>query len=418
MPLAGPEPCRSHRAPRTEITPSFPTAPPPPGSLRVLIVFHEPDLLGAGISVLRVLDDLRGLGWTPSGWFPGAGPLVGEAAETLATHAMHAKPIAYSARGWKARPGAPERLRQTPGYLRAFRSTLLRFRPHVVHANTLRTLPEASVARAAGLPVVLHVHELPPPGAKRALAVRWASEVADVLVGVSSAVTQMLKGQTRATPVVTARNGIAAPSASTGDSRQGTVGTVGTVSRTKGTDVFLRAAKIALERRPDLRFEHVGQADLDPDADFAREVAQLAQSPALEPAVAMLGRRPFNGALGRWEMFVLPSRQDAFPLSSLEAMAAGLPVIAADVGGLPEQIVHLESGVLVPPDDAAALADWIVRLHDDREQRRRLGAAAAKRVQTMFTLAEQAHQLHTAYLAALNLRHGPPSVRRATLEAL
>ena len=101
-----------------------------------------------------------------------------------------------------------------------------------------------------------------------------------------------------------------------------------------------------------------------------------------------------------------------------EAMAAGVPVIATEVGGIAEQLTHLETGVLVPPDDPRALADWMVRLHEDPELRRRLSAAAAERVRERFTVDRQGALLHGAYLAALNLRHGPPPVRRRTLEAL
>jgi len=98
-------------------------------------------------------------------------------------------------------------------------------------------------------------------------------------------------------------------------------------------------------------------------------------------------------------------------------MAAGVPVIATEVGGLPEQIEHLESGVLVEPENPSALADWIVRLHQDPDLRERLASTAARRVEH-FTVDRQGAVLHEAYLAALNLRHGPPPVRRRTLEAV
>ncbi len=384
----------------------------PPGLLRLLVVFHESEALGAGRSVLQALDPLGRYGWTPSGWFPGDGPLLEEAAASIPTRAYRRKPIRYSVRGWRADPGVVARLRETPSYLRAFRQMLLHARPHVVHANTLRTLPEARVARKLGLPVVVHVHELPPPGAKRTLTLRTAAKTADVLVVVSEAVARVVRPQAGDTPILVAYNGVATPPDGRAGSTSPTVGTIGTVCRTKGTDVFLEAAALARERRPELRFEHIGQTGLDDDVEFERRVAALAGS------VSMLGRRPAGEGLDRWELFVLASRQDAFPLASLEAMAAGLPVIASDVGGLPEQIVHLESGVLVEPGNPSALADWVVRLHDDPQLRERLGEEAAKRVREHFTIEGQAAVLHKSYLAALNLRHGPPPARRQTLEVV
>ena len=391
---------------------------PPHGFLRLLVVFHESEALGAGRSVLNALEPLTGYGWTASAWLPGDGPLLDEARGSIAAHASFPKPIRYSVRGWRSEPGFVPRLRRTPAYLRRFRDALLRLRPHVVHANTLRTLPEARVAKMLGLPLVLHVHELPPPSAKRTLALRAASGLADVFVAVSSAVADMLEPHAGSTPIVVARNGVRAPGVTREAADEPVVGTIGTVCRAKGTDVFLEAVALAHRLRPDLRFEHVGQSGLDDDEQFADLVRARAEEPDVRDALDMLGRRPASDALAGWETFVLPSREDAFPLASLEAMAAGVPVIATSVGGIPEQIEHLESGVLVEPDRPHEVADWIVRLHDEPALRERLAAGAVARVRERFTVERQAERLHEAYLGALNLRHGPPPVRRRTLETL
>ena len=71
------------------------------------------------------------------------------------------RPIAFSRQGWMQPPGTRTRMLRTAPYLRAFRQMVLATRPHVVHANTLLSLPEAFVAHRLGIPVVLHVHELP-----------------------------------------------------------------------------------------------------------------------------------------------------------------------------------------------------------------------------------------------------------------
>jgi glycosyltransferase involved in cell wall biosynthesis len=126
----------------------------------------------------------------------------------------------------------------------------------------------------------------------------------------------------------------------------------------------------------------------------------------------MLGYRPAAEVLPRWDVFVCPSRSEAFPLATLEAMAMGIPVLATTVGGIPEQIEHLESGVLVRPDDPEAIASWLVRLNDEPDLRARLGAAGAARVRREFTLERQAEGLHEAYLTALNRRFAPSPVRR------
>lgn len=387
---------------------------PPAGFLRTLVVFHESEALGAGRSVLHALGPLRGYGWTSSAWFPGEGPLLDEVGVAISAGAYRSKPIRYSARGWRAHPGTLARLRDSPAYLRAFRRALVRARPHVVHANTLRTLPEARVARSLGLPVVVHVHELPRPSTKTTLTLRAAALIADVLIAVSEAVAEVVRSHAGRKPVLVAYNGVPPYDGERRPSSDPTVGSIGTICRTKGTDVFLEAAALAREACSDLGFQHIGQSGLDEDADFSRRFSALVDSTG--DAVELLGRRPANDGLDRWELLVLPSRQDAFPLTSLEAMAAGVPVVAARVGGLAEQIDHLETGILVDERSPRVFADWIVRLHRDPELRDRLARAALERVRDRFTVERQGAVLHEAYLAALNLRHGPPPVRRRTRE--
>jgi glycosyltransferase involved in cell wall biosynthesis len=384
----------------------------PPGLLRVFTFFHETEVLGASTSLLRVADELGAYGWSMSGWLPGAGPLRRVADEHLELVLEAERPIAFSVRGWREQPGLVRRGLRTPSYLREVRTALERVRPHVVHANTLLALPEAVVAWSCGLPVVLQAHELPPPGVKTTITLTYATAVSDVLVGVSEAASAMLRRHAGSTPVVTVRNGVPdTPERPRTQDGTFTVGTVATVSRTKGTDVFLRAARIALEKRPAMRFEHAGASDLHRDGGLDAELDGLLADIAQRDAVRMLGYVPAAEVLPRWDVFVCSSRSEAFPLATLEAMASGVPVIGTTVGGIPEQIEHLESGILVRPDDPEAIATWLVRLHDDADLRARLARAGAARVRREFTLANQAAGLHRAYLTALAHRFAPSPLR-------
>ena len=387
----------------------------PPGALRVLTLFHETELLGASTSVLRTADALAAYGWTMSGWVPSAEPLRSVPGEQLEFVLGRERPIAFSLRGWRERPGVVARGLRTPAYLRDVRAALEHVRPHVVHANTLLALPEAAVARSCGLPVVLQSHELPPPGPKTTATIRYAAGIADVLVGVSDAVSALLRKHAGRTPVLTVRNGVpaAGQASRSADDALFTVGSVATVSRTKGTDVFLRAARLALEQRPRMRFEHVGAADLHRDAGLDEELAQLTSEIAPQGALAMLGYRPAAEVVPRWDVFVCTSRSEAFPLATLEAMSWGVPVVATTVGGIPEQMDHLDTGILLRPDDPEAIATWLIRLHDEPDLRTRLGEASAARVRREFTLERQAGGLHRAYLIALNRRFAPARIRRA-----
>lgn len=108
-------------------------------------------------------------------------------------------------------------------------------------------------------------------------------------------------------------------------------------------------------------------------------------------------RRDVPDLLAAADLFVLPSERDALPTVLLEAMAAGLSVVATSVGGIPEIVDDGESGVLVAPGDAAALAAALRELAGDPEARRRLGAAGQRRARERFALDAWAARLETLY---------------------
>jgi glycosyltransferase involved in cell wall biosynthesis len=109
---------------------------------------------------------------------------------------------------------------------------------------------------------------------------------------------------------------------------------------------------------------------------------------ALDGRVRLGGERgDVPELLARADVVVLSSRSEGLPVSVIEAMAAGLPVVASSVGGLPELVADGETGILVPAGDAVALADALARLLDDPELRRSYGAAARRRALERFDLA-------------------------------
>ncbi len=111
----------------------------------------------------------------------------------------------------------------------------------------------------------------------------------------------------------------------------------------------------------------------------------------LDANVRFLGRvDDVASVLAAADVLVMPSRQEGLGVAALEAMAAGLPVIASRVGGLPEAVVDGATGLLVPPADVPALAAAIARLAADRALARRLGAAGRARVRERFTMAGMA----------------------------
>jgi glycosyltransferase involved in cell wall biosynthesis len=139
---------------------------------------------------------------------------------------------------------------------------------------------------------------------------------------------------------------------------------------------------------------------LEPGSYRAAIVGDGPDRPDVEAALAgsgeLLGeRRDVRELLAGADVFVLSSLSEGLPLSILEAMAAGLPVVASAVGGIPELVVDGETGFLVPPGDPEALAEALRRVVADDELRRRLGAGGRERAEQLFAV-EPGRRAHVA----------------------
>jgi glycosyltransferase involved in cell wall biosynthesis len=156
------------------------------------------------------------------------------------------------------------------------------------------------------------------------------------------------------------------------------VGTVSLLEPVKGLDVFLHAAARLHRLQPGLRFAVFGSG---PEAN---RLSSLAARLGIGEIVEFPGYVPMSQALERLEIFVVSSYLESGPLTLLEAMAAGVPVVATKVGGVPE-IAAEGTALLVPPGDDAALADAIGRLLDDAGLRQKQARAARQRILDHYT---------------------------------
>ena len=150
--------------------------------------------------------------------------------------------------------------------------------------------------------------------------------------------------------------------------------TVANLRRLKDYPNLLQAATTAVEREPRLRFAAVGQGPLE------AEIAALHQRLGLGDRFQLLGfRRDIPELMAASDVFVLGSAHEGLPVAIMEAFAAGLPVVATRVGGVPEQVREGQEGLLVPAQDPAALADAIVTLAQNDTLRRQMAAASLER---------------------------------------
>jgi glycosyltransferase involved in cell wall biosynthesis len=145
----------------------------------------------------------------------------------------------------------------------------------------------------------------------------------------------------------------------------------------KGHDVLLRALARIAPDQPRLRVVLVG------DGPLAGELTALAEELGITDRVVFTGlRRDVPRVLQGADMAVLPSLHEAVPISIIEEMAAGLPIVATDVGGLPDTVSDGEEGVIVPPSDVEALAAALARLGVDDELRRTMGKRGRQRAES------------------------------------
>jgi glycosyltransferase involved in cell wall biosynthesis len=171
--------------------------------------------------------------------------------------------------------------------------------------------------------------------------------------------------------------------------------TVANVRAEKGYAVWLEAARRLASRHVPVSLVSVGAGPELPELEAARDQAGLAGR------VTFLGQRSdalelMTGA----DLFVLPSTQEGMPVALMEAMSLGVPVVASDIGGVPDIVDPGVEGVLVSPGDPAALADAIEELAAAPDRRRTMGAAARAR-SSQFDVSRSARTVEATYRRVL-----------------
>jgi glycosyltransferase involved in cell wall biosynthesis len=260
----------------------------------------------------------------------------------------------------------------------------LRWRPDLLHIHgyTEGLLFVVEWAHAHGLPTVYEEHQTPDAGFDWWGGFQERINLASVVIAVSAksaeALAQICKVArpiVTMTPIVTDpyEHGWQKPLAM--PERQVRITTIARLYVTKGLTYLLEAIAHVRKCHPNTQFRVYGSGPL------REELMTYAATLGLDGAAIFVGtfeRSELPGLMAETDLFVLPSILEGLPVTIVEAMAYGRPIIATTVGGIPELLEDGVSGLLCPPHNGDALAGQILRLLDNHELRIQLGENARK----------------------------------------
>ena len=175
--------------------------------------------------------------------------------------------------------------------------------------------------------------------------------------------------------------------------------TVGSVGERKGSYEIIKAAPMLRAKDQKVRFLLAGGEEYPLDLE---KVSNTVREKGVEDTVKVLGeleRDKIPLLLGAAQAFLLPSFFEGMPIAIIEAMRAGLPIIATDVGGVPEMIKHEKSGLLIKPGGPEEIERAVLRLKNDPELASALGRGARKTFERSFRLEAVIDKIEAVYLS-------------------
>ena len=243
-------------------------------------------------------------------------------------------------------------------------------------------------AHACGVPYLLQMHGgdfdgfyEANPGPVRAL-IGFVYRNARAVLALSPEWRERIAARVPGARVLVVPNPVAIPAqAAAHDADPPCVLFLGILREAKGVFDLLRAWPAVRRAVPRARLVLAGTGEMEQ----ARDVAERGGFGDALTLTGWIGGAAKQALLHEASVLVLPSHAEALPMSILESMAAGLPVVATRVGGIPDLVEEGRTGLLVAPRDSEALAAALVELLTDRERRRAMGAAGRARARERFS---------------------------------
>ncbi len=363
---------------------------------RILYVHGISAIGGSERDLLVLLKSLDRHKWEPSVACPGTGPLLHQ------LHALAIPTYALTLPPWRKLLSFFER----HSAVRRLGILIGQLNPAMIHVNDIWWVPHTLRAvryHLSSLPIVAYVRQEIEPAKVR----RYGLDQVDAVIAISQQVEQsLIVGGVSANRVRTLYSGIdlsgKQPQTDGQTIRQragipsGAVllGTVANLFPRKGYEVMLRALPAIIRAVPTVHYMIVGSDE----HHYADRLKQLAQELQIADRVHFVGFqdpvRPFLAAL---DLYVHPALMEGFGIAVVEAMAMGQAVVATTTGGLPEVVAQGETGLLVPPGDAEALAATVIALLEDTLKRQQMGRKGMVRAQERFSLAASVMQVEQVY---------------------
>ncbi len=300
------------------------------------------------------------------------------------------------------------RLARAIGPVRAIARELRRLQPAIVHTNSTKMhLMAGAAARLRRLPVVWHMRDLMTEAGARSWLKRAVRIVRPEVIAISEAVAGQFEGLPCQVHLIP--NGIPLERFAPGPPPEGlreelrlapgapVACVVGRLTPWKGHQPLLRAWAQVVERIPEARLLIAGEVAFW-DESYGQELQDLAAAMNLEDYVRWLGFRDDVPDLLRVsDLLVLSSIDEPFGRVIIEAMAAELPVVATNAGGVPEIVVDGETGLLVPPGEDEPLAQAILEMLEDPGRAREMALAGRRRALERFDVRRVAEQVGRVY---------------------